>query len=353
MKKIAYLYTGMNRGGAQKVLIDLADRIREEGFESIVISDSGELSNEINKRNIKHFIAPLKNKEIKFFLKSLYIIRNTVKCENVSIIHSHHRYTTALAIMATIFTKTKIVHTEHNVFPNKNTFNFRGKNIICVSDKVKKSLIDNGVNKKYISLIYNGIDTRKKGIVHDLRSELKIEKDCILIGVLARLVEEKGHKILLEALSMVKSKSDKFKVVFIGDGPEKKNLLELIHKLKLRDNVILLGNRVDVEEIIECFSFFILPSYFEGLPMSILECMSKSKIVVATNVGGNNEIIRDGKNGFLIECGEKVQLANKIEYCIDNLNIVRELGINASKTIGERFSINTFIDEHKKYYNNI
>ena len=137
----------------------------------------------------------------------------------------------------------------------------------------------------------------------------------------------------------MESKTDNFKVIFIGDGPERDNLIELIREFKLEDKVILLGNRIDVEEIIECFSFFILPSYFEGLPMSILECMSKSKVVVATNVGGNNEVIKNGENGFLIECGEKVQLARAIEYCIGNLKIVNELGVNASKTIEEKFSI--------------
>ncbi|NOW85439.1 glycosyltransferase involved in cell wall biosynthesis [Clostridium beijerinckii] len=350
MNKIAYIYTTLNRGGAQKVLLQLADNIRDDVFDCIVLSDSGDLISELKENGIRHYVLPLKDKKPINVVKSLIQIYRLIEKEKIDIIHSHHRYTTVLANIVRIFKRVKVVHTEHNVFPKRNKLNLRGNNIIAVSQKVKESLIKNKVNEKNIELIYNGINVDSNTKYNSIRSELNLSKEKKIVGIIARLVSEKGHIFFIQAVKDILKKHNDIVVIFIGDGPERKIIEDEIDKYKLNDSIILLGNRTDVDLIIPDFDFFVLPSYFEGLPMSILEIMINAKVVLATDVGGNREIIDNFNDGFIISAGNSSELVNIFERCINNTDEIKNMGYLAEKKIKDKFDVKDMINKHKRYY---
>lgn len=350
MKKIALIYTGMNIGGAQRVLVDLAKNMKNIDKEVIVITDKGPMIREIEEFGIKHYLLPLKSKKPQNVIRAIRGLLRIIKEEEIDIVHSHHRYITMLLNMIKPIIKVPIVHTEHNVFPDKNLVNFRGKNIIAVSNMVSQHLISIGVKSESIQVIQNGIYIDNSRSKYDLREELELPKDTIIIGVLARLVKEKGHEFMINSIKDLILRNKQVKVIFIGDGPERSNIENLISRLGLNDNIILLGNRSDVKNILDCINFFVLPSFYEGLPMSILEIMSKGKVVIATDVGGNKEVIINNFNSFLINSNNSKELYSKTKYCIDNINSLKDIEINALKTIKEKFSIERVMEEHNKYY---
>ena len=154
---ILFLYTQLGVGGAQKVIIDLVNNLDEKNFKITLACDGGSRLFKINN-NIKVTNIKFLNKSPIGIINSIVRLYKIVKEENIDIIHSHHRYTTALANLIFIFNKNiKVIHTEHNVFPDKNFINLRGKNIIAVSNVVKDNLIKNRVKEKNIKLIYNAI----------------------------------------------------------------------------------------------------------------------------------------------------------------------------------------------------
>lgn len=340
---ILFLYTQLGVGGAQKVIIDLVNNLDEKNFKITLACDGGSRLFKINN-NIKVTNIKFLNKSPIGIINSIVRLYKIVKEENIDIIHSHHRYTTALANLIFIFNKNiKVIHTEHNVFPDKNFINLRGKNIIAVSNVVKDNLIKNRVKEKNIKLIYNGIK------VENNLNYTNNSDNIIKIGVIARLSKQKGHIYLLMALKNIINYMSNIKIFMIGDGEEKDNLLKFVNDNQLDKYVEFCGNVDDVLSIIPNFKFFVLPSEYEGLPISILEIMSKKNIVIATDVGGNREIIEDDVNGFIIKPFSSKALEDKI-LDISRRNDLDSLKENAYNTILEKFSLENMIKLYSQYY---
>lgn len=344
--KILFLYTQLGVGGAQKVIIDLINNLEKEKFKITLACDGGSrLSNLNSNINIEHI--NFLDKSPKGIINSISKLYKIVKEDKIEIIHSHHRYTTALANLVFMFDKNiKVIHTEHNVFPDKNFINLRGKNIIAVSNVVRENLIKNRVKEKNIKLIHNGIKVKKE-------STYKKNNDNIIrIGVIARLSKQKGHIYLLKALKNIINYVDNIKIFMIGDGEEKDTLLKFVTDNKLCEYVEFCGNIDNVLDIIPDFKFFVLPSEYEGLPISILEIMSKKNIVIATDVGGNREIIEDGINGFIIKPFSSNELEKKIlEVCRKKeLDSLKE---NAYSTILDKFSLDKMVKSYTEYYQEV
>lgn len=345
---ILFLYTQLGVGGAQKVIIDLMNNLDKKNFKIKLACDGGSRLSQLNN-NIKVDNINFLNKSPIVIIKSIVKIYKIVKEDNIEIIHSHHRYTTALANFVFMFNKNiKVIHTEHNVFPDKNFINLRGQNIIAVSNVVRENLIENRVKEKNIKLIHNGIK-----VDDDFDCNKNDDDKLIKIGVIARLSKQKGHIYLLKALKNIVKYIDDIKIFMIGDGEEKDRLLKFVSDNKLSEHVEFCGNVDNVLNIIPNFNFFVLPSEYEGLPISILEIMSKKKFLIATDVGGNKEIIKDGVNGFIIEPKNIEALENKLNYVIKNLSKLDEIKEKSYDTIKNDFSLENMIEKHVEYYNKI
>lgn len=339
--KIAYLYTGMNVGGAQIVMLDLVKNCRNYCV-PVIVTDEGILFDR-NKETYKSYRVPFKSKKIIDIFKSIYMLYKIIKKEGIDIIHSHHRYTTFISLMVSKITKVKVIHTEHNVFSNKNKINLRGKNVIAVSKKVQENMKLNGVKDSVV--IYNGID---------ISENTRIRSDkCQNIGFIGRLSKQKG---ILEFLDIFKNIVDKYSDVtlnIIGDGELKPIIEKKINFLDLGRNVKLHGYRDDVIDVIREMDFFVMPSFYEGLPITMLEIMSQRKILIANDVGGISEVIKDAENGFLCEVNNQNQMQEKIEYIIDNFDKLNYIEDNACKIIKDQFTKDKMLESYVKYYKNI
>ncbi|MDZ7543468.1 glycosyltransferase, partial [Clostridium perfringens] len=144
----------------------------------------------------------------------------------------------------------------------------RGKNIISVSQSVKDNLIKHGVKEKNITVIYNGIDEKKyinaKKI--DLKKELNIEG--FTFGFIGRLSEQKGIRYMLEAFKSIVNEKYDCNLVLIGDGELRTEIKNFIEVNKLEKNIFMTGFRNDIINIISSLDMYILPSIFEGFPMT-------------------------------------------------------------------------------------
>lgn len=343
---ILFLYPRLGVGGAQKVVIDLVNNLDEDKFKVVVGCNGGERLSKLNK-NISIEDIDFLDKSPTGIINTITKLNKIVKKYNIDIIHSHHRYTTALSNILFKFNKNiKVIHTEHNVFPDKNFINLRGKNIIAVSNVVRDNLVKNRVKEENIRLIYNGIKVNEN-LTLDNRNG-----DIIRMGVIARLSKQKGHIYLLEALKDLVKYVDNIKLSIIGDGEEKDKLLKFVEDNKLSKYVEFCGNVDNVLDIIQNFDFFVLPSEYEGLPISILEIMSKKNIVIATDVGGNREIIDDNINGFIIKPFSSKELEDKI-FEVSKREDLDYLKQNAYNTILDKFSLEKMVKLYSDYYHEV
>jgi glycosyltransferase involved in cell wall biosynthesis len=215
---------------------------------------------------------------------------------------------------------------------------------IAVSGSVGKSC----VNKRHIGkdktfVIHNGIPLKDFAApdgerVRKERARLGIGPDFKVIGTVAKLREEKGTRYLIESAVKVLEIFPKTLLLIAGDGPLMEELKTLSEKLGIADRVIFAGFRDDIPVILSIIDIFIVPSITEGSPLALLEAMAMGKPIVATNVGGIVEILRDGETGLLVPSRDPGAIAEKVVQLFRNEAESGKLGLSA-KEEAEKYDI--------------
>jgi len=250
-----------------------------------------------------------------------------------------------------------------NFFQNlksKILFKFFLNNItdkyIAISRKVKTMMInDFGITENQVKVIYNGVNLellkRRSKNSKLTRDKLNIKtNDFVIINVAKVEFKTKNQQFLVKAFEKLNKKFDNIKLIFVGDGPDLNKLKKLCENHK--EKIYILGERNDVPELLNISDVFVLPSFREGLPISVLESMTVGVPVIANNVGSILEIIDDKKDGFLLEDLNINQLNNTIIKLMSKGNFYRKISNNSMIKTNE-FSINKFVKKHYNLYKKI
>lgn len=182
-----------------------------------------------------------------------------------------------------------------------------------------------------------------------LRGQLLAGSENTLVLTLARLDEQKGLPTLVHAASGVPGA----RFVIAGEGPQRAQLEELIRSLGLQHRVILLGHRTDISELLAACDLFVLPSRFEGLPVSLLEAMAVGKAVVATDVGGTNEIVKHEHNGLLVPVDDDVSLAAAIRRVISDAGLARRIATAGRERVAREYSADSLTARLREVYSEL
>lgn len=404
MINVLYIIWSLGLGGAEQVVISLVRGLDKSKFQPFVccLNDEGRFADELKKEGIK-VIALNKAKGIDFSLISKII--RVIRENNIQIIHTHLWGANFWGRFAASAAKVPVVVTEHNVDIWKSPLHFmidkflfkKTDCFIAVSETVrdfyaKKLRVDSDL----IKVVYNGIkvnslEDRREKIEErrekddngrqttddrqdTLRGELGIKSDEKVIALIGRLVPQKGILFFLNAMNEVfvhrpSSIDYRLKILIVGEGPLKNSLQSMVHSPQyknIEEKIVFTGFRKDIPEILSITDILVLPSSREGLPMILLEAMSAGAIVIATRVGGTPELVQDGVNGFLVEYGDNLGLAQKIEYVLGELNkseirnskseknlAINQIKENARKTVEEKFSLKKMIEEHERIYDQL
>jgi glycosyltransferase involved in cell wall biosynthesis len=207
---------------------------------------------------------------------------------------------------------------------------------LAVSEQARAQVVrELGWPAKKIDVVHNAVWPRlASSPSHSLRASIVSRPSTPLVLVPARLHPQKGHRYLLHAVDRVPNAH----FVFAGDGPEREYLSNLASVLGVAQRVTFLGHRDDMQELLAIADLVVLPSLYEGLPISVLEAMGAGKPVVATRIGGTDEIITDGHDGLLVPPGDSQALADGIRSSLKNHRLRCELGKHARATVETRFS---------------
>ena len=251
--------------------------------------------------------------------------------------------------------KTHFIFTEHNVYNRRRTrFWFkildrlvysRYEKIVCVSETVRRELL------QWIPQLRNRTVVIRNGIPIPSRPRRTAWKyDIIFVG---RLTAAKGLDILLRAISELKPNALVKRVAIVGQGPLLPFLTAEARRLEIDDIVHFLGARDDVNELLTQSEVFILPSRWEGLPLSLLEAMASGLPVIATNVGGIPEVIVDGVNGILVPPSSTGSLAEAIARLLSNRRLALNLGQRARRHIEQHYSLESYSENVLELYDTI
>ena len=172
--------------------------------------------------------------------------------------------------------------------------------------------------------------------------------DGALVGNVARLAEQKGHRDLIAAAPMVLERHPDARFVVVGEGELRDELESLA--APLGDRFAFLGARDDVPDVLASLDVFAFPSRFEGLCLAVIEAQAAGVPVVATPVGGINETVREGETGWLVEPHDVDALAERISWCLDHRDEARAVAREAQRRVRERFSVERMVEETLALY---
>jgi L-malate glycosyltransferase len=213
--------------------------------------------------------------------------------------------------------------------------------IVVNCDAVRRHLIsDEGVSPDRIRVCYNGIDTTKFSPQRDVPRPPGL-RDSIVIGTVCVLRPEKGLGVLLDAFARVRRESVGLKLVFVGSGPMLAELEGSAARLGVAQHVVFQPATSDVPQWLNAMDIFVLPSHSEAMSNALMEALACGAAAVASNVGGNPELIRHGETGLLFPAGNAEELAARLQRLVQDAELRARLGAAGAAFIASEMSIDT------------
>jgi glycosyltransferase involved in cell wall biosynthesis len=361
--KILYLTTSLDTYGPAGALVSIATSLDPERFEVLFCQCEGPAENPIRASLEAHGIpVHTLNSTGPLDLRLVYKLVRLLRAQRVDVLHTrliradfYGRLAGRLSGVPLILTNLCDIYSEHfktwhgpwlgPLFyaVDRATLGLAHR-LVANSDGVKADLVNQvGISADKVSRIYNGIDAAlyapQPGARQQMRRQIGLSEDEVVVGTVARLHYKKGLTYLLEAAHQLGGRFPGLRFIIAGDGPERRRLEEQARELGLGDRLIFLGDRTDISDVLAAMDVFAFPSLFEGLPNAILEAMAAGLPVVASDVAGNNEVVQDGLNGYLVPVQDAAALAEKIALLAADAPRRQALAAAGRQNVAERFSI--------------
>ena len=357
MKKVILITPSLNMGGAEIMCENLAVSLSELDTKVIVISlfsDKTIISNRLESKNIEiKFLDKKRGLDISMVKK----LKNIFAEEKPDAVHSHNNAIQYVVPAAVLSGVKKRVHTVHSIAekelikPVRKVVKLFYKKCHVVPVALSK-LVQDTVVKEYhlpaknIPVIYNGINLSNC----IPKSDYSIKEKFTILHI-GRFEEVKNHKTLVKAFSKFHHMYPNSELKLIGDGTERENMENLVHQLKIKDNVKFLGLQSNVYGYLHDADAFTLPSIYEGIPMTLIEAMGTGLPIVASNVGGIPNMLENEKSALLIEPSED-ELFTAFERLYLNESLRKTIGINA-KNRSIAFSSKEMAEKYKEIYEKV
>lgn len=225
--------------------------------------------------------------------------------------------------------------------------------LIVVSRAIEEKIRDEGRRGVPVSLIYNGVDLQRYNHQQPcctLHEEYSIPEDAPIVGVVARLEAEKGHRTLLDAWPEVLAAQPAARLLIVGEGSERDALEAQAASLGITHSIVFTGRREDVPAVTAALDLSVLPSYREAQGLSVLEAMALSRPVVASRVGGIPEMIEDGVSGLLVPPNDCDALAAAIIRLLTDHPLADMIAKRGHDVVHERFCIEQMVSSVESIY---
>jgi glycosyltransferase involved in cell wall biosynthesis len=224
--------------------------------------------------------------------------------------------------------------------------------LIAVSQHTRVAMLSAlGLPEAAIQVIPNGVP-RRPGDREGTRRKLGFEDDEVMVLSVGNLRPRKGHAVLVEAFGWLRREgcAAPWQLVIAGDGPEREPLARLAQKLEIADRVHLLGHRDDIPDLQAATDVYAMPSFAEGMPLAMLEAMIVSKPVVASQVGGLPEMVRDQESGLLVPAGDAGALAIALRSLIEDPEKRARIGAAGGRHAASEYHIGVMADRYERLY---
>lgn len=363
----------MGMGGSERLVYNLAQRVDRDIFSPSIAWFFGDKNLEdFEKLGIPLIHVP---KTKRFDINAFRSIGEIIKKNNIHVVNAHHFMPMVYSFYGCkIANSIKLIYTEHSTWEiEKISWKWRkiGHHllnridaVVGISEAVSKEIQDKlRTDSKKIFTIQNGADieafdgAKGKKYQSDLRKTLGIADNEKTIGIVANLKRIKNHIFLLHAFRELVQLRKDVKLLLIGQGFKEdkdenteQEIKNFINEHGLNNNVLLLGYRSDIYDLLNIMDIFCLTSYKEGLPVSLIEAMAAGLPVVGTDVEGIRDVIVQDKNGFLVKLGDIPGLRNILYKLLNDEGLMNRLSEESRTMAKEKYSLNRCVSEYQDLF---
>lgn len=357
---VLHLSTTSGPGGAERVISSLSASLNT-GRRRVVVGlfRPGWLQTECERLGVETIIMPLSwPLHLGWFLNCLRLIRR----ERVALIHAHEFSAIVYGWIVSRLARIPFIGTIHgkNYFWEKARRRAayriiaRTATLVAVSEDLKRFVVEKiGIPADRIKVVYNGVTPSppvNEAEVERCRVELDIQAGDIVLGSVGSLYPVKGHTFLFDAMPAVLERFPNTVLIIAGRGELEVPLKDQAKSLGIEQHIRLLGMRQDIPRLLALMDVFVLPSLSEGLSMALLEAMAAGKPVVATQVGGNPELVEEGKTGMLVTAEDASELAASLITMLEEPTTMHFFGRIGAVRVQRQFSTHRMSNQYADLY---
>ena len=352
VKRVLHVIDSLHLGGAQEVVLNLAtcgsSRFRHE---VATMHGHGIYWNRLREAGIKvHSLSPHK-----FLPAYLATLPALLFAKRPDILHCHLIPSNIIAKpLGALMGVPLILNHDHTNDPQRidnklllaldKATNRFAHHLIAVAGACRDFLIQHeSIPPEKITLVPNAIDLRRfsPGQItrRDARSKLGLSPDAPVIAGVGRLNSQKNFSLFLDVAAALGPKFPNLRFLLAGEGPEEAMLREKALQLGLTDRIVFAGYIADTRQVYAAADILLMPSRFEGLPMTLLEAMAMNLPVVASKLDGIAEVIEEGREGYLVDSADVTAFAERCAALLEHPAKSSELATNARAKIEARFSV--------------
>jgi glycosyltransferase involved in cell wall biosynthesis len=371
MAKILYVIDALEFGGGERCFAQIINRLSSDNKIMVACLPTGIFREKINRSGVKVKLVDMRNR---FNLRVFFQLADLMKKEKIDIVNSQGaradffaRIAAKLARVSFVVSTVPMPVEGFDVNPIKkliyialNRFSERFVDrFIVVSDALEKTMIEkHKIEPQRVVKIYNGIEKDEFSMEEKeleskrlkIRREFRLEDDVPIVGVIGRLVWQKGFEYFIDAIPDVLKRVKKAKLLVVGEGVLKGELEIKSKQLKLEDKIIFTGFRSDIKDILASIDIFVMPSLREGLPMILLEAMAMAKPIVATNIEGIKEVLENGETGILVPPKDARALTAAIIDLLIHNDKAYQIGMAARRVVRARFGVDVMVQKVARVY---
>lgn len=342
--KVTYIIDSLRRHGTQRFLVNLTGGLKRLGYDQQVIELSGNVDQDVEEalaascREVLH----IGKRSLLWFgagwfrlVRILRRFKPDVVMTLLPVSDTLGRPAARLAHRPVLLSSIRARDLDKPAWQrlwDRRTVHWARKIIFNSRHVVDYAKKEEGILDEQVVVIPNGVaDLRSRALQHreTSRRELGLGSETIVLGSVGRLQPQKNQTLLLRACAQLPVTNPVWKLLIVGDGPDKAKLQSTASELGLRERVLWLGARDDVERLLAAMDLFVHTADYEGMPNALMEAMAMGLPVIASQVDGARELIHDGLDGYLVPPGNTAMFSDRIRTVMNDPNLARRLGENA------------------------
>jgi L-malate glycosyltransferase len=365
--RIFFLLDSLDLGGTETQAVELAKRLDARRYEVTLgcLRASGPLRQRLEPGRVKLLeFRSRRGIDSPGGMYQLLRLAAFLRRGGFDVVHTHDLWSNLLGIPAGRLARVPVIISSCRDLSHTDWYTPRRRRILrriqrhwsmvlANSSAIRDDLVaHDGFTAEQVRVIRNAVDMERFAVAGDRKRVLTEEADGgKLVVQLGNMVSDvKGHAYLIEAAATVISRFPQTRFVLIGDGPLRPEFERRIEELRLSENFVFLGRRTDIPELLASCDLAVLPSLAEGLPNAVLEYLAAGLPAIVTRVGGNVEILEDGRTGLFIPPRDPEALAKALLRLLENPRLADALGQAGQDHVRVNFSFARLTDETAKLY---